>query len=74
MATGEMTGVLVVRVWIEGESFVGLRARLTGWINDAAPEYSVRSAAAVEDVCAGVRSWLDELLARTAPSGAQPRR
>lgn len=63
----ERTGVLVLRAWIEGDPSTGLRARITQAVDNAAPEYLVATAATVEDVCAGVRGWLEELIARQLP-------
>jgi hypothetical protein len=63
----ERTGVLVLRAWIEGDPSTGLRARITQAADNAAPEYLVATAATVEDVCAGVRAWLEELMARQVP-------
>jgi hypothetical protein len=64
----EKTGVLVLRAWIEGDPTTGLRVRVTEAVDNAAPEYLVATAARIDDVCAGVRGWLEELIARQAPS------
>lgn len=65
--TLERTGVLVVRAWIEGDPATGLRVRVTEAVDNAAPEYLVVAAATIDDVCAGVRRWLLDLVARQSP-------
>jgi hypothetical protein len=65
----ERTGVLVVRAWIEGDASTGLRVRVTEAVDNAAPEYLVATAANVDDVCEGVRGWLEDLIARQKPPG-----
>lgn len=56
------TGLLVVRVWIEGDSDdAGLRARITQTVDlHSGPEVSV--AATSDDVYAAVRGWLEAYL------------
>lgn len=69
MATeaSERSAVLVVRAWIEGDPSIGLRVRVTEAVDNAAPEYLVTTAANIDDVCAGIRSWLESLIARQSP-------
>ena len=74
VTTPEVSGVLILRAWIEGDPSIGLRARLTGLIDNASPEYSMRTAAAIDDICAGVRSWLEDLVSLGASKPPSPRR
>lgn len=58
------TGVLVVRVWIEGDSDDdGLRARITQTVDLFAGAEIVTAAATTDDVYAAVRGWLEAYLA-----------
>ena len=60
----DRTAVLVLRVWLEPDSTQPLRARLTHLEDLASPGVGVATAASVEDTCAAVRAWLEDLLAR----------
>ncbi len=58
------TGLLVVRVWIEGDSDDdGLRARITQTLDLFAGAEIVTAAATTDDVYAAVRGWLEAYLA-----------
>ncbi|MBA6441168.1 MULTISPECIES: hypothetical protein [Streptomyces] len=56
----ERTGVLILRVWVEGGRPDGFRARIvpTGDGHQAVPT----AVSAVDDVLTAVRAWLDQLL------------
>jgi hypothetical protein len=57
------TGLLVVRVWIEGDSDDdGLRARITQTVDLVSGAEVVTVAATSDDVCAAVRAWLEAYL------------
>ena len=57
------TGLLVVRVWVEGDSAEGgLRARITQTVDLFEPEV-ITTAATTDDVHAAVRGWLEAYLA-----------
>lgn len=58
--TRERTGVLVVRVWVEGDPTTGLRARITRNVDVGKRDDEVTVASTVEDIEATVRSWLAE--------------
>lgn len=54
------TGVLVLRVWMEGPGREAVRARITHTDDVTAPENErALSAAGVEEVLAVVRAWLE---------------
>jgi hypothetical protein len=59
----ERTGVLVIRVWVEGDE-ERFRARITQSLDVTAAEQVVSSAASVEDISAAVRAWLDAFIAK----------
>jgi hypothetical protein len=57
------TGLLVVRVWIEGDSDDdGLRARITQTVDLLSGAELISTAATSDDVCAAVRAWLEAYL------------
>ena len=60
----ELSGVLVLRVWIDHEGPDGLRARLTQVVGLG--DQTVATAATPDDIYAAVRSWLGELIALPA--------
>jgi hypothetical protein len=53
------TGILIVRLWNEGHTRQGFRARLTQTLDSADPRQAVVSAASPEDVYAVVRTWVE---------------
>jgi hypothetical protein len=53
----DRTGVMVVRIWIEG-SGDSIRARLTETLDIAAGEETSRVVASEEEVVDGVRRWV----------------
>jgi hypothetical protein len=56
--------MLVIRVWIEGESSDGgLRARITHTLDLSTRAEIVTAAATTDQVYAAVRDWLDAYLA-----------
>ena len=58
------TGLLVVRVWIEGDSSAdGLRARITQTIDLLGDAEVITTAATADDVYSAVRDWLEAYLA-----------
>jgi hypothetical protein len=60
----ERTGVLVLRVWVEGHTRSGVRARVTQTTDVTTSESAVVTVESVEQVCAMVRRWLESFLAR----------
>jgi hypothetical protein len=58
----DRTGVLVVRVWIEGDSTAGVRARITRTVDIGSREDAVSIASSVEEIRAIVEAWLEEFV------------
>ena len=61
----ERTGILVIRVWTEGDPPGRLRARLTQTGDLADPAVTLATASDVRGVCDAVETWLREF--RDAP-------
>jgi hypothetical protein len=61
--------VLVVRVWVEGDSRRQLRGRLTQTLNAASARQEVAYVRSEDDVYAAVRSWLQAFLRLERPVG-----
>jgi len=59
MNTPDRTGLLVVRLWIEGDALGGFRARITQKLDSTAIEHTVAIAGNAEDACAVVQKWID---------------
>lgn len=55
------TGVMVVRIWIEG-SDGSLRARLTETLDIATHEDTARAASTLEEIVEIVRTWVEAFL------------
>jgi hypothetical protein len=60
--TPDRTGLLVVRLWIEGNAIDGFRARITEKLDSTAVEHTVSMAATPEDACTLVQRWLDAFI------------
>jgi hypothetical protein len=58
-AAKESVGMLVVRVWSEGDG--QLRARITGADDVFAGEQRTLAAVGVDEICAVIRAWLETL-------------
>jgi hypothetical protein len=59
----ERSGVLVVRVWLEGTSRGGLRARISGSASTGTADEPIAIAATPEAITAAVRGWLEGFMA-----------
>lgn len=55
----DRTGILIVRLWIEGDAHGGFRARITQALDSASREQTMATAADPEDVYAVVRTWVE---------------
>jgi len=55
----DRTGILIVRLWIEGDAHGGFRARITQALDSASREQTMATAADPEDVYAVVRAWVE---------------
>ncbi|WHM41023.1 hypothetical protein [Streptomyces sp. BPTC-684] len=58
--SSKRSGVLVLRVWVEGGRSDGFRARIIQTVDGQ--QASPAAAATVCDVLTAVRTWLDEFL------------
>ena len=59
----DRTGLLIVRLWIDGNPRDGLRARITQTLDTADAEQSMATAADPEDIYAAVRTWIEAFVA-----------
>lgn len=57
--SSDRTGILIVRLWIEGDARDGLRARITQTLDSTGHEQAVATAASPQDICDVVRTWVD---------------
>jgi hypothetical protein len=60
VTASERAGVIVVRVWIEGDA--SARARITASSDLSSDEQTIAVAAGVEQIVAAVRDWLEQFL------------
>ena len=63
MPASSRSGVLVIRVWPEGDDGAGLRARITTLSNPQSEDAHASIAAGRDAIVAHVQSWLDEFAA-----------
>jgi hypothetical protein len=63
MSSHRRSGVLVIRAWLEDGEAAELRARLLSVDDIEAGEERVSWAASVEEVCAAVTAWLEDIKA-----------
>ena len=54
----ERTGVLVVRIWVEGELPSGLRARVTRTLDVSSRDQRTTVVATTDEIEDAVRTWL----------------
>jgi hypothetical protein len=60
----DRTGILIVRLWNEGHTRDGFRARITQTLDSADHEQTVATAASPEDIYAVVRTWVEAFVVR----------
>ena len=60
--SSDRTGLLIVRLWIEGNARDGFRARITQTLDSAGTERAVAMAGTPEVVCTVVQNWVDEFI------------
>lgn len=60
--TTNRTGLLIVRLWIEGNATDGFRARITQTLDSTGTERAVGMAGTPADVSAVVQKWIDEFV------------
>ena len=73
----DRTGILIVRVWIEGNARDGFRARVIHTLDSTGSERAMATAADPEVVCAVVRTWVEAFVdqashVRSAPKADHP--
>lgn len=55
----DRTGILIVRLWIEGDAHGGFRARITQTLDSASREQTTTTAAVPEGLYAVIRTWVE---------------
>jgi hypothetical protein len=55
----DRTGLLIVRLWIDGSPHDGLRARITQTLDSAESEQTTGASASPEGIYAAVRTWVE---------------
>jgi hypothetical protein len=60
--SSDRTGLLVVRLWIEGNALDGFRARITQTLDSDGTERAVATAGTPEAVFTVVQNWVDEFV------------
>jgi hypothetical protein len=60
--SSDRTGVLILRLWIEGSVTEGLRARITHSLDSAERAPMTTLAADPEDIYALVRTWVESFV------------
>lgn len=60
--SSDRTGILIVRLWIEGDAGEGLRARITQTLDSTGREQAVATAASPQDICDVVRTWVEAFI------------
>ena len=58
MSTSDRTGLLIVRLWIEGNPVDGFRARITQKLDSTTVEHAVAVADNAQDVSIVVQKWM----------------
>jgi hypothetical protein len=58
----QRTGLLVIRVWIEGDPGTGLRCRITRSLDLSSPEQVVTATTSIDEVLATARAWLEAFI------------
>jgi hypothetical protein len=59
MNSSDRTGLLIVRLWMEGDVPEGFRARITQKLDAGTIEYTVGVAGTPADACEVVQKWVD---------------
>lgn len=66
-SSADRTGILIVHLWQEPGSRVGLRARITQSMDSMRPELAMATAANAEDIYALVRTWVEDFVTLSSP-------
>ncbi len=62
MTSPNRTGLMIVRLWIEGNVLDGFRARITQKVDSSTGDHDVAMAGNADDVCAIVKKWIDDFV------------
>lgn len=65
--SADRTGILIVRLWIEGNAREGFRARITQTLDSTRRERTMATAADPEDIYAVVRTWVEAFVDQERP-------
>jgi len=71
--SSDRTGLLIVRLWVEHDSRVGFRARITQSLDSSSVEQAMTMAVSPEDVYAVVQAWVEAFVASGSASGVGTR-
>lgn len=63
----DRTGVMIVRLWMEGMHESGLRARITQTLDSTDSEIAVAAGASAADICESVKQWVDAFVEPGTP-------
>jgi hypothetical protein len=61
--SSDRTGLLIVRLWVEHDSLLGFRARITQSLDSSGKEQTTTVAGSPEDVYAVVQTWVEAFVA-----------
>lgn len=70
--SADRTGVLILRLWVEGNPSDGFRARITQSLDASETERAVAMAGSSDDVCNVVREWINAFVTRTDALPSEP--
>jgi hypothetical protein len=59
----DRTGLLILRVWVDGQPSDGLRVRITQTFDSSGKEQAVAMAGSSDDACSVVREWIAAFVA-----------
>ena len=57
--SADRTGILIVRLWIEGNAQDGFRARITQTLDSVIPDQARSTASTPEEIYSVVRAWVE---------------
>ena len=57
--SSDRTGILILRLWLEGEAREGFRARITQTLDSTDGQHATATAGDAEDVYDAVRTWVE---------------
>lgn len=72
IAGTERSAVLILRVLLNEQPAGGLHARLTRSLDISTRDHDIQTAASVDEICEGVRSWLEAFILNHGSLGDAP--